>query len=72
MLQEQQWRMKNEMEPTVEDKIDGGPLSGLLILIRLLFTDQANGSEEDQCSLSHYLLRIFSHISEEHPDFMFQ
>lgn len=74
-----------EVDSTIEGSSDGGPLTSLLALIRTLFIshssyqktkpdspcDQEPVFVQDLILLSSSLLRVFSNMSDEHPDFLY-
>lgn len=78
---------KEELDSSVEEcSCDGGPLSSILSLIRVIFLSQApNYSQEryrrtisenqsllqDSIVLSSCIVRTFAHMSENHPDFLY-
>ena len=78
---------KEELDSSVEEcSCEGGPLSSILSLIRVVFLSQApNYSQEryrrtisenrsllqDSILLSSCIVRTFAHMSENHPDFLY-
>lgn len=78
---------KEELDNSVEEcSCEGGPLSSILSLIRVVFLSQApNYSQEryrrtisenqsllqDSILLSSCIVRTFAHMAENHPDFLY-
>lgn len=79
--------IQEELDSSVEEcSCEGGPLSSLLSLIRVVFLSQVpNYSQEryrrtvsenqnllhDSVLLSSCIIRTFAHMSENHPDFLY-
>lgn len=76
IINEQKIRIQYEEDVTVEGVSEGGPLSPLLSLIRMIYIIHPQGSSGDTLHdlllISSSLLKVFSHLSDEHPDFLYR
>lgn len=76
MITERKIRMQYEEDMTVEGVSEGGPLSPLLSLIRMIYIIRPQGSSGDTLPdlliISSSLLKVYSHLSDEHPDFLYR